>query len=506
MSCSFAISCQSDEIFRLGLACFLLVVSALFTSGQETYHDHMPPERLGRVSFPVPCAAAVQANFNRGIALLHSFSYTSAEATFQEITVHDPECAMASWGIAMTYFHELWEPPVAAASLVAGKSAITRARQIGSKSPSEHAYIEALAVIYDDPSVPYSARVNQYEKRVCTLAGKEPGSTEAQVFCGLALLASASPLDKSHGNQKRSADILEPLYRRFPDHPGIVHYLIHAYDNTELAERGLAAAREYSKIAPSAPHALHMPSHIFTRLGLWQDSISSNLAARRAAHEQGDVGEELHAMDYLVYAYLQVGQDQSAAEIITQMRAMSNLSSTDFKIAYAATAMQARYFVELKQWDKAVRIVDPVEAPPHVAAVAIWARALGYARMQQVEQARTETGKLQESERRLRSSGNAYWADQVAVMQQEVLAWCAEDEKKHGEAVALLRHAADAEDSMEKLPVTPGPIVPAREQLGYLLLHQRDRNMAAREFQTALASAPGRLGATEGLKLASAQN
>jgi tetratricopeptide (TPR) repeat protein len=488
---------------RSSLVCFLLVVSAFSVSGQETQHDHPPPEELGSVSFPVTCASAVQTDFNRAIALLHSFAYSSAEAAFKQITVRDPQCAMAYWGIAMTHFHQLWEPPLPAASLAIGSAAITQARQMSSRLASERTYIEALATIYEDPSIPYSARVVDYQKRVCTLARTEPGNTEAQVFCGLALLASASPLDRSHSNQKHSADMLEPLYKRFPNHPGIVHYLIHAYDNTELANRGLQPAREYSKIAPSAPHALHMPSHIFTRLGLWQDSISSNLAARRAARDQGDLGEELHAMDYLVHAYLQLGWDQSAVDIIAQTRAMPNLGSPDFKIAYAATAMQVRYFIEREQWHQAINIIDPIGAPPHVTAIATWARALGYARTKRIEEARREVRRLQALERQLRNTGMTYWADQVAILEQEALAWWAEEAQRHVEAVTLLTHAADAEDSMEKLPVTPGPIVPAREQLGYLLLRQNNQSAAASEFRVALGSAPNRLGAVRGLRLAS---
>ena len=213
-------------------------------------------------------------------------------------------------------------------------------------------------------------------------------------------------------------------------------------------------------------------------------------------------GEELHAMDYLVYAYLQIGQDQSAADIIAQMRAMSNLASPDFKIAYAATAMQIRYFVERQEWHQAATMIDPMGAPPHVKAIATWARALGYARTEHINEARTEVKRLDELEHQLRTSGITYWADQVAILQQEVLAWCAEEEQKHAEAVNLLRHAADAEDSMEKLPVTPGPIVPAREQLGYLLLQQKNQSAALTEFRRTLVSAPGRIGANRALRLA----
>ena len=488
---------------RWSLVCFLFLMSTLPVSGQEAQHDHAPPEKLGNVSFPVTCASSVQTDFDRAIALLHSFAYTSAESAFERITVRDPKCAMAYWGIAMTHFHQLWEPPVPAASRGIGRSAISQASSIGSSSSSERAYIEALAKIYADTSIPYSERVLSYQRLVCALASAEPHSTEAQVFCGLALLASASPLDKSHENQKRSADILEPLYKRFPNHPGIVHYLIHAYDNPELASRGLQPARAYSRVAPSAPHALHMPSHIFTRLGLWQESISSNLAARQAAHEQGDRGEELHAMDYLVYAYLQVAQDQSAADIIAQSKAMPNSTSPDFKIAYAVTAMQVRYFVEREQWRQAASITNPVGASPHVTAIATWARALGYARTERTDEARREVGKLDVLERQLRDAGTTYWADQVAVLRQEALAWCAEGTQKHAEAVTLMQQAADAEDAMEKLPVTPGPILPAREQLGYLLLGQKHQRAAAAEFRVVLRSAPNRLGAIRGLRLAS---
>jgi hypothetical protein len=330
------------------------------------------------------------------------------------------------------------------------------------------------------------------------LAAESRNDTEVQVFYALSLLASASPADKTHANQKQAANLLEPLSRAYPEHPGISHYLIHAYDNQELAPRGLTAARAYSKIAPSAPHALHMPSHIFTRLGLWEDSIASNLAARTAAQQQGDVGEELHAMDYLVYAYLQTGRDADAAEVIHELKKMPNLDISDFKIGYAATAMPIRYAVERGQWADAASTLPPTGAPPHVVAIAVWARGLGLARTGHAAEAQTEADKLRQIEAGLRSSGNDYWATQVGILARELTAWSAQGNNEPGKAVASMREAASDEDAIEKLPVTPGPIIPAREQLGYLLLQQDLPSLASKEFAVALVNAPGRRGALQG--------
>jgi hypothetical protein len=331
------------------------------------------------------------------------------------------------------------------------------------------------------------------------LAAANPKDIEAQVFYALALISNAAPTDKEHRRQKQAADLLEPLFREFPDHPGIPHYLIHAYDNQELASRGLAAARAYASIAPSAPHALHMPSHIFTRLGLWDDSIASNLAARNAAQQQGDIGEELHAMDYLVYAYLQSGRDQEAAGVIQQVQVMQNLNMGNFKIGYAATAMPIRYIVERQQWSDAEKVIDPPESTPlPVFAIAVWARGLGFARLGHALEADKESEALRQIEGRLQVSGDGYWATQVNIMRREVTAWAAQAANQPDEAAVILRGAADDEDGIEKLPVTPGPIIPAREQLGELFLEQGNPASAAKEFATALVNAPGRRGALRG--------
>ena len=476
----------------------ILLFICPFSSAQET-HSHSAPEKLGKVSFPISCTPAVQEQFDRGVALLHSFAYTAAENAFQAVAEQDPRCAMAHWGMAMAHFHQLWDPPIVPATIPIAQKEIQRAQQIGTGSERERQFINALSLIYQDAAtVPYRTRALNYEHAMSDLASENRKNVEAQVFYALALLANASPADKTHAKQKQAADLLEPLDRIYPQHPGIPHYLIHAYDNAELAPRGLPAARAYAKIAPSAPHALHMPSHIFTRLGLWQDSIASNLAARNAAHQQGDTGEELHAMDYLVYAYLQSGSDTAAFDVVQQLRNMQGLNAGNFKIGYASTAIPIRYAVERGQWADAASIVPPTAAPPHVVAIAIWARGVGLARSGRASEARTEIDTLGQIEQQLRTSGNDYWATQAAILRREVMAWSAQADKKPDEAVALMREAADEEDAIEKLPVTPGPIVPAREQLGDLLLEQNRPGLAFKEFQTALVNAPGRRGALQG--------
>ena len=485
---------ENLKLQRILLLLFLLP----FSSAQET-HNHSAPEKLGKVSFPTSCAPKVQEQFDRGVALLHSFAYAAAEKAFQDVAERDPHCAIAHWGMAMTCFRQLWDPPIIPATMLIAQKEIQRAHQIGTSSERERQFINALSLIYQDAAtVPYRTRAENYEHAMSDLAAKNKKDLEAQVFYALALLANASPADKTHAKQKQAAELLEPLDRAYPQHPGIPHYLIHAYDNSELAPRGRAAAKAYAQIAASTPHALHMPSHIFTRLGLWDDSIASNVAARKAAHQQGDTGEELHAMDYLVYAYLQSGREKEAAQVIEQLTRMPQLNSGDFKIAYAATAMPVRYAVERKQWADATRIVPPTGAPPHVVAIAVWARGLGLARSGRAAEARTEIAKLRLLEEQLRTSGNDYWATQVGIQTREVMAWTAQANKKPEEAAALLRASADDEDAIEKLPVTPGPIIPAREQLGDLLLEQNHPALALKEFEVALVNAPARRGAMQG--------
>jgi hypothetical protein len=500
--------CHWRKFFRLVVPIFVVTVAQALPV-QEA-HQHPVPEKLGEVSFPTSCKPAVQPDLDRAVALLHSFTYMPAHDAFRDVAQKDPSCAMAHWGMAMTNFHQLWQPPLPPASSPARAHAqheIDEAQRLAAQATErERGFINAAAVIFeDDAAEPYSARLNKYEQGMAAVAAANPKDVEAQVFYALALLANASPSDKTHAKQKKAADILEPLYRAHPQHPGMAHYLIHAYDNAELAQRGVPMARAYSQIAPAAPHALHMPSHIFTRLGMWEDSIASNIASRQAARRAGDAGEQLHAMDYLVYAYLQAGRDAEAAQVIQQLKSMPNLNTADFKVGYSAVAMPIRYMVERHDWASAAAVAPPAQAPPHVIAIAVWSKGLGLARTGKPTEARKQADELQRLEDQLQNSGNAYWATQVRVMKREVMAWSAEAEHKSEEALTLMRQAADEEDSVEKLPVTPGPIVPAREQLGDLLLQHQQWSAAAREFHVANANANGRRGAAEGAAEAAKQ-
>ncbi len=491
---------------RAGAIAFtaVIVAWALQPAAAEE-HSHPVPEKLGSVVFETSCAPEVQAAFNRAVALLHSFTYDAAEQAFRDVARTDPKCAMAHWGIALSYYHPLWEPPDAA-HLRLGMQEVDAASRPPAATPREQAFIAAAGVYYRDSDRRAPAdRARAYEQAMAGVAARYPEDTEAQIFHALALLATASPTDRTHAQQKQAGQILEPLYARFPEHPGLAHYLIHAYDSSELAPRGLEAARAYSQIAPSAPHALHMPSHIFTRLGLWEDSVASNLAARQAAHDVGDIGEELHAMDYLTYAYLQLGRFADAERIVSQVGATSSLPGSEFKIGYAGNAMPVRLAIEQGQWSTAASLRPLADSSPQNAAIVYWARVVGQARSGSPQNATGDLAKLKECKEKVQAAGNSYWATQVGVLDQEAHAWIAMATGDRAGAIALMRAAADQEDAVEKLPVTPGPIIPAREQLGEILLATGQPAEAQHEFQAALQSAPARRGALNGVARAQEQ-
>jgi tetratricopeptide (TPR) repeat protein len=330
------------------------------------------------------------------------------------------------------------------------------------------------------------------------LAHAYPKDDEAQIFYALSLVATDPLADKAHVGDKQAAAILEPIWKRQPQHPGVPHYLIHAYDSAELARQGLPAARAYSKIAPSAPHALHMPSHIFTRLGMWDDSIASNRAAIATARAQGDIGEQLHAMDYLTYALLQRGRWPEAAAVVSEVGSMKGLPAALFKAGYAANAIPARYAVERRDWAAAAALQPLPGSPPAVVAMVHWARALGHSRASPPASADADIADLEADLATLRAAGDDYWAVQTDIMLREGRAWQATAKGDHAGALAALTAVADEEDAVEKQNVTPGPVVPAREQLGEMLLAEGRPADALRAFQTSLAAAPGRRGALVG--------
>ncbi|WP_293881992.1 hypothetical protein [Sphingomonas sp.] len=478
-------------------AIILALTLTVPTLAQEVHMHHPAPDRVGSVKFTTSCVAAVQTTFDRAVALLHSFAYDDADKAFAEVAERDPSCAMAHWGRAMTYYHQLWDVP-AGKGLAAGIAEIDKA-WTGKKTPRERGFIDALKSYFADADhVPAAERAMRYSNAMAAVAHDYPKDDEAAVFYALSLIATAPATDRTHQRQKHAADILEPIWTRQPDHPGVPHYLIHAYDSAELARRGLPAARLYAKIAPAAPHALHMPSHIFTRLGLWDDSIASNIAARDAAKDQDDVGEQLHAMDYLTYAYLQLARASDAAREVAGLKAMTGLSGAGFKIGYAGNAMPVRLAVETRDWATAGQLMPIQGSAPQVAAIVWWARAVGKLRSAKPTSADADIGQLMACRKALSVMKDTYWMAQADVLLSSAQAWRFVVAGDRLAAVASMTTAADEEDGLEKLPLTPGPIVPAREQLGELFLVYGKPQQARDAFAATLALAPGRLGAIRG--------
>jgi tetratricopeptide (TPR) repeat protein len=460
-------------------------------------------ERLGSVHFPTSCTPAAQQEFERAAALLHSFWYEEAVRAFTAVTAIDPNCAIGYWGIAMSHWHPLWAPPTAA-EFRSGWAAIEKAKGL-SATPREAAYIAAVEAYYKDwETVDHRTRALAYEKAMEQVYQRYPDDREAAIFYALALDATALPTDKTYGKQTKAAAILEKVFAEQPNHPGVAHYLIHSYDYAPLAAKALPAARSYAKIAPSVPHALHMPSHIFTRLGLWEESVESNRASANAGHEyaaklpgEGVWDQTLHSLDYLVYAHLQRAQDREAKKVVDEVRAMRKAQPETFVAAYAFAAIPARHVVERRRWAEAASLtVSPSSFPwdryPWALAINAFARGLGAARSGDVAAARQEVATLASLRETLIAAKQAYWADQVEVQRRATAAWLARAERKDEEALTLMRSAADLEDSTEKHPVTPAPIVPARELLADLLLELNQPAAALKEFEASQSREPNR--------------
>jgi Tfp pilus assembly protein PilF len=453
-------------------------------------------QRLGTVHFETSCNDTAQRRFDRGMRYQHSFWYSASKDIFEEVLKADPSCAIAYWGIAQSLLlNPFGVPP--AANLAEGLAALEKAKAIGAKSPRENEFIAALAAFYTDhDKVDHRTRVQAYLKAMEALAQRYPQDDEAQIYYALALDVAASPADKTYANQLKAAAILEGIFTRQPQHPGIAHYLIHSYDYPPIADKGLDAATRYSKIAPSAPHAQHMPSHIFTRVGYWKDSIAANQASVRAAKAEKGYGDQLHGQDYMVYAYLQLGQDKAARAVIDEMAASTGPDAPGASFALAASP--ARYVVERGDWSGAAELQVRPTKFPHVAAITHFARALGAARAGKPEAAQADIAKLAELRDKLREAKDAYWAEQVDIQWQIANAWLLNAQGKQDEALKAMAAAADAEDKTEKAPVTPGPIAPARELLGAMLLDRGMAKEALAAFEATLRKEPHRLGATLG--------
>jgi tetratricopeptide (TPR) repeat protein len=506
-------------------------ISFLFHSAsvnaQGHMHGHEPAEKLGRVNFTISCSPAAKKQFNRAVAWLHSFEYEEAERAFTKVADTDPKCGMAYWGIAMSNYHPLWAPPTPD-ELNRGLSGIKKAKEVGARTQRENDYIAAIDLFYKDATtVDHRTRTFAYHEAMKKVHETYPSDTEASVFYALTLIATGTMSnDKTYAREKEAAKILNRVLMAQPQHPGVTHYLIHSYDYPALAQLALPAARNYARIAPASAHAQHMPSHIFTRLGLWQDAIRSNLGARESAkafarrhNMPGAWDEQLHAMDYLAYAYLQGAQDKEAAGVLEELNQIRQIDPPSFKVAYALSAIPARYALERRRWNEAANLPlrpggmekFPWEQFPWAEAQIHFARAIGAARTGNKSEVQEETDQLATIKRSLSDVKGGYdWSKQVEIKRQVASAWLAYLEGKHDEAIRMMRAAADLDDATEKHPVTPGTLMPAREQLGELLLELKQPTAALQEFETSLRTSPNRFnglyGAARSAKLAGDHN
>jgi Tfp pilus assembly protein PilF len=463
------------------------------------------PEQLGEVNFPVSCNAAAQKEFNRAMALFHSFWFDPAKKSFAKVLEHDPECGMAHWGIAIMSMGNPFAWPANPNAMKSAAAAITEAERVGAKSERERDYIGALSKFFKDwETADHRSRAIAFEKAMADVAAKHPNDNEAQILYALVLDATALPTDKTFANQLKAASMLEPLYKKYPNHPGVAHYLIHTYDYAELAEKGLPSARAYAGIAPSVPHALHMPSHIFSRLGLWKEMVEGNRASYFAAKDELKettlgVGayDALHAMDYMVFGHLQQAQDKAAKQLLDEAVAIRKVNVENFVAAYAFAAIPARFALEHGDWKQAAALqLSPADLAwnkfPQAEAILVFARGLGATRSGDTVAARKDMERLAALKEQMTAAKNNYWAGQTDFQIKTVNAWIALAEKRNDEAVQLMRAAAEAEEASDKHPVTPGNVVPSRELLGEMLLTLKRPKEALAEFERSLKRDPNR--------------
>jgi hypothetical protein len=471
-------------------------------------------KEFGAVSFESSVPDALKKDFDLGIAMLHSFEYDEAEKSFAKVIDGNPDIPMAYWGVAMANFHPLWAPPTQE-ELKKGSKAVEIAKSKKEKSKRESDYINAIAAFYKDyDSVAHKARCLRFESAMEKLHTSYPDDKEAAIFYALSLTAAADPADKTFSKQKKAGAILNSLYPGQPNHPGIVHYIIHTFDSPELATMALEAARKYASVAPSSSHALHMPSHIFTRLGLWDESISSNLAAVSSAKCYAEANnikehwdEEIHGMDYLVYAYLQKGDNDNAKQQWDYMRTFENVHPSNFKVAYAFASIPSRYLMENKMWKEAANL------QPHAAnfdwkdhqwqkAIIHFTRLLGSVNTGNVNAANTELAELNRIQQMLAGQKDTYKANQVAIQAKAGEAWIKFRQNKNDEALSLMTMVADMENKTEKHPVTPGEVVAARQLLADMLLEMNEPAKALTEYEADLKKHPNRFNSLYGAAVA----
>ncbi len=479
---------------------FIFAVALFFTlpalADEDHHHEDLTPDQLGTVHFPVSCSPSAQKTFERGVALLHSFWYEEAEKDFVQVAQDDPQCAMAQWGLAMSQWHQLWNHPDIA-TLKKGEAEIKKGKSLHPRTARERDYLIALGDFYSSPDKrDYQARADAYSRAMEGVYQRYPDDREAAIYYSLSLLASEPDGDTTFANRKKAAAILETLFAVVPDHPGVAHYLIHSYDKPQLAQLGLPAARRYAQIAPAAPHALHMPSHIFARLGLWQDDINSNLASiaatqKTAAMHMGGEGHQFHAMDFLVYAYLQSGHEADAQHVIDEVKAMPPMKDMyglgfDPHIS-ALVSLPAKYDLELHRWTDAAALVPVPGADTGDNAITYWARAIGAARSGNLDQAKKDLSEIDAIHRTLVANKKGF-AEAVGQDYQEAAAWIAHAEGRNEEAMKSLRTIAEKEEATGDEPLA----IPAREMVADLLLDMNRPEQALVEFQADLKFNPNR--------------
>lgn len=488
-----------------------VVALGFAAGGSATAQDHAghgaPADRLGTVTFPNTCAEAVKPQVNRGVALLHSFWFDEAIRTFNDVAAKDPKCGLSQWGVALAMWGNVLATGPQPPGIVNALAAIEKGRQMGTGSPRERDYLDAVSAFYvGAPEKDARARKVAYEKAMEQVVAKNPDDNEAKIFYAMALSGTQLPSDKTYANLLKAANMLDPLFAKYPDHPGLAHYIIHAYDVPPLAPRALEAARAYAKIAPDAPHALHMPSHTFTRLGYWDESIETNTASAAAARKAKSLGDELHAYDYLTYAYLQSGRDAEAKKVIETANAVAkSVPSTALGQgnlpappgggvgSYALTAMPARFALERGQWAEATMLAEIPGAAPNVQAMTFFARGLGFARGGgDLARARAEVEKLETALGAATAANQTYDAEQIDIQKRAVSAWILFAEGKTDAALAQMQEAAALQDKTEKSAVSPGPIAPARELYAEMLLAARKLPEALAAFEVSAKQEPRR--------------
>jgi hypothetical protein len=492
----------------LGSAFAVACATALLAqAGQHDQHAGMPPDRIGaaHVNFKTSCAPAVKDDFNRSVALLHSFWFPEARAAFQAVAKKDAGCAMAYWGIALTHWGNPFGGLRTPAAIGGGRPAITTGQATGKPTPRERAFIDAVAGLFSDADPgTQRARVLAYEAAMERLARANADDVEAQIFWALAVTQSALPTDKTYAQNLKAAAILEPLFKKMPEHPGIAHYIIHAYDVPALAPRALDAARRYASLAPAVPHALHMPSHTFTRVGDWRASIKTNLASADTARQSKSSGDELHALDYQAYAYLQIAHDTDARGAIERARQV--VSSGEGATAgaagagaFALAAMPARYALERRQWPEAAQLPAPTGGAPFTKAMTHFARAIGLARSGDPGAVPAELTALAGLRDQLMAAKDAYWSEQVEIQRRVAEAWMLFAQGQRDAGLTMLKAAADTEDATDKSAISPGPLAPARELLGYMLLEARQPAPALVAFDAVIHKEPNRFSRSSAL-------